>query len=188
MPKKRLLLHSCCGPCSSAVLERLYEDYGITVYYYNPHIYPAEEYTHRLQTQKQIIDSLPFGAEIALVEGEYNPDMFDALAAGYEECPEGGDRCRLCFEMRLSGAAKYAAKNGFDCFTTTLSVSPHKNASLLNDIGERLSARYDIPWVFSDFKKKDGYLRSIQLSKEYGLYRQDYCGCKYSLQSRDSKS
>lgn len=186
MCKKTLLLHSCCGPCSSAVLERLYEEYKITIYYYNPNIYPESEYRHRVETQKKIIASLPFGNEISMVEGQWDQGMFDEIAKGYEECPEGGDRCKLCFEMRLSGAAKYAKENSFDFFTTTLSISPHKNSALLNEIGGRLSIEHDIPWLHSDFKKKDGYLRSIQLSKEYSLYRQDYCGCKYSL--RDTKS
>lgn len=179
--KQKLLLHSCCGPCSSAVLERLHEDYDITILYYNPNIFPKEEYDHRVDAQRKIIDSLPFGDEIKLVIGEYNPDMFDEVAAGLEDSPEGGDRCRLCFEMRLSGAARYAAEEGFDLFTTTLSISPHKNSELLNEIGERLSKEHGIPWLHSDFKKKDGYLRSIQLSKEYDLYRQSYCGCKYSI-------
>lgn len=186
MSKPRLLLHSCCGPCSSAVLERLYEDYEITLFYYNPNIYPKDEYDHRVETQRKIINSLPFGNEITMVLGEYDPDSFDKAAKGYENCPEGGDRCRICFEIRLSRAAKYAACNGFDIFTTTLSISPHKNALVLNEIGERLSKEYGITWLHSDFKKQDGYLRSIQLSKEYDLYRQDYCGCKYSMRGREN--
>lgn len=179
--KPKLLLHSCCGPCSSAVLERLHEEYDITIYYYNPNIYPESEYNHRVETQKKIIDSLPFGKKIKLVLGDYNPAIFDELASGYEDLPEGGERCRICFNMRLTGAAKYAKANSFDLFTTTLSISPHKNSAVLNEIGESLSKEYSIPWLHSDFKKKDGYLRSIQLSKEYDLYRQDYCGCKFSI-------
>lgn len=181
MGKPRLLLHSCCGPCSSAVLERLHEEYEITVFYYNPNIFPSEEYSRRLETQKKIIAALPFGSEISLEQGAYDPDGFDKYVKGLEDLPEGGERCRLCFEMRLSGAAAYAKENGFDLFTTTLSISPHKNSALLNEIGERLSHEYGINWLHSDFKKKDGYLRSIRLSEEYGLYRQNYCGCKYSI-------
>ncbi len=184
MQKRKLLIHSCCGPCSSAVLERLHDEYDITVLYYNPNIYPPEEYLHRLETQRQIIDSLPFGDEIKLVEGEYDPDAFDELAKGCESDPEGGERCRRCFEMRLGGAAEYAASHGFDLFTTTLSISPHKNSRVLNEIGERLSAECGVPWLHSDFKKQNGYLRSIELSREYGLYRQDYCGCKFSVRDK----
>lgn len=181
MSKKKLLIHSCCGPCSSAVLERLHDEYDVTVFYYNPNIAPPEEYARRLDTQREIIAKLPFGGEIGLIEGPYEPDVFLSAVKGLESEPEGGRRCAVCFDLRLLRTAQCAAERGFELFTTTLTISPHKNAPLINEIGERIAAGCGVPWLYSDFKKKDGYLRSIRLSEEYGLYRQNYCGCAFSI-------
>lgn len=166
------------------MLERLLPDYDITILYYNPNIYPEEEYSRRVVAQREIIDALKALGNIELVIGEYDPDGFDLLAAGNEQAPEGGERCRICFTQRLFGTASYAAENGFKLFTTTLSISPHKNSALLNEIGEAAAREYGLKWLHSDFKKQDGYKRSVELSKENNLYRQNYCGCKYSLINR----
>ena len=154
-----LLLHSCCGPCSSAVLERLTEHFDVTVLYYNPNIEPEEEYRHRLAEQERLLSLLP--GDVKLLACDYDHGAFSAFAEGMADCPEGGDRC-------------------FEYFTTTLSVSPHKNADNVNRIGEAAGRQAGVKYLFADFKKKNGYLRSLQLSKEYDLYRQDYCGCLYS--------
>lgn len=175
-----LLLHSCCGPCSSYVLEYLTEFFDITVYYYNPSIYPKEEYVHRKTVQQELIRRMnEKGTSIAFVEGDYLHEQYLDFIAGHEEDPEGGDRCHLCYEQRLEETAKYASAHHFDWFCTTLTVSPYKNAPLLNEIGLRLGEQYQVPFLVSDFKKKNGYKRSIELSKEYNLYRQDYCGCEF---------
>ena len=177
-----LFLHSCCAPCSSYCLEYLAEYFAITIFYYNPNISPAEEYEKRVEEQRRLIDSLNQKAKhkIAFVEGEYKPEDFYAMAKGMEELPEGGERCFKCYEMRLREAAVLAKERGFDYFTTTLTISPLKNAKKLNEIGEKLGEEYGITHLPSDFKKKNGYKRSVELSKEYGLYRQDYCGCVFS--------
>ena len=180
-----LLLHSCCAPCSSYCLSYLAEYFKITIFYYNPNIAPVEEYEKRVAEQKRLIEALPVKYPISFAEGRYNPEVFETIAKGLEDAPEGGVRCFACYELRQREAAEYAAKEGFDYFTTTLSVSPHKNAGKLNEIGLRLSEEYHIPYLVSDFKKKGGYLKSIELSKEYDLYRQDYCGCVYSRQERE---
>ncbi len=180
-----LLMHSCCAPCSSYCLSYLAEYFKITIFYYNPNIAPVEEYEKRVEEQKRLIKDLPVKYTISFAEGRYNPEAFDAIAKGLEDAPEGGNRCFACYELRQREAAEYAAKEGFDYFTTTLSVSPHKNAGKLNEIGLRLAEEYQIPYLVSDFKKKGGYLKSIELSKEYDLYRQDYCGCVYSRMERE---
>ena len=177
-----LFLHSCCAPCSSYCLEYLTEYFSITIFYYNPNISPAEEYEKRVEEQKRLIGALneKVKHKIAFVEGEYKPEDFYAMAKGMEELPEGGERCFKCYEMRLREAAILAKENGFDYFTTTLTISPLKNAKKLNEIGERLGVEYGITHLPSDFKKKNGYKRSVELSKEYDLYRQNYCGCVFS--------
>lgn len=176
----RLLLHSCCAPCSSYCLSYLAQYFKITVFYYNPNISPEEEYRKRVTEQKRLIGELPVRHAISFAEGKYDPESFYQMAEGLENVPEGGSRCFRCYELRQREAAAYAKSQGFDYFTTTLSVSPHKNAQKLNEIGLRLAQEYDVPYLVSDFKKKGGYLRSIELSKEYGLYRQNYCGCEFS--------
>lgn len=175
-----LLLHSCCAPCSSYVLEYLTQFFSITIYYYNPNISDEEEYFRRIKEQQRLLRELPVKNPIHFLQGNYEPDRFYQLARGLEQSLEGGERCFRCYELRLEETAKLAKEQGFDFFTTTLSISPHKNASKLNEIGEMLSQKYDTPYLYSDFKKKNGYKRSIELSKEYQLYRQDYCGCIYS--------
>ena len=179
--KPTLLLHSCCGPCSSAVLERLTEHFRVTLLYYNPNIEPEEEYLHRLSEQKRLLSLLK--EDIPLLECGYGHEAFEAFAPGMADAPEGGERCLACFAMRLNYTAEQAKAHGFEFFTTTLSVSPHKNADNVNRIGEEAGKRYGVKYLFADFKKKNGYLRSLELSKEYGLYRQDYCGCRYSMSS-----
>ena len=173
-----LLLHSCCGPCSSAVLERLTEHFRVTVLYYNPNIEPEAEYLHRLSEQQRLLSLLP--DDIPLLPCDYDHEAFAAFAPALADAPEGGERCLACFALRLSYTAEQAKLHGFEYFTTTLSVSPHKNADNVNRIGAEAGERFGVRYLFADFKKKNGYLRSLQLSKEYGLYRQDYCGCQYS--------
>ena len=180
----RLLLHSCCAPCSSYVLEYLSEYFSITVFYYNPNIFPAEEYEKRVKEQEALIEKLPAKHRISFLEGPYEQERFFEMAKGLEKVPEGGERCFRCYHLRLLEAAQMARAGGFDYFTTTLSISPLKNVHKLNEIGEKLAREYGVAYLNSDFKKRDGYKRSIELSKEYGLYRQDYCGCVYSLRER----
>lgn len=182
-----LFLHSCCAPCSSYVLEYLHHYFAITVFYYNPNITETEEYEKRVAEQKRLIERLNErytedgeGYPIQVQEGRYEPKRFLEMSKGLEKCPEGGQRCSLCYALRLSETAKRAAEQGFDYFATTLTISPQKDALRLNEIGSRLSEQYPVKWLFSDFKKKNGYRRSIELSKEYDLYRQNYCGCIYS--------
>lgn len=191
-----LFLHSCCAPCSSYVLEYLRQYFRITVFYYNPNITEDAEYRKRVAEQKRLIaaynetltklvENRQGGYLIQVIEGDYDPQCFYEIAKGLEQCPEGGERCFACYELRLRETAKRAQAGGFDYFTTTLSISPLKNAAKLNEVGERLAQEYDTSWLPSDFKKKDGYKRSIELSKEYDLYRQDYCGCVYSFAERE---
>jgi len=175
-----LFLHSCCAPCSSYVFEYLSEYFDITDFYYNPNIYPPEEYEKRVREIKRLIEEQPHKHEVAFVEGKYDPERFFEIAKGLEKCPEGGERCAKCFELRLRETAKEAKERGFDLVTTSLTISPLKNAALLNEIGERVCREEGVTWLPSDFKKRGGYQRSIELSKEYGLYRQDYCGCVFS--------
>lgn len=177
----RLLLHSCCAPCSSYVLEYLSQYFSITVFYYNPNIYPAEEYEKRVQEQRMFIERLPVKHPISFLDGPYEPERFYEMAKGLEKAPEGGERCFGCYRLRLHEAAEMARAGKFDYFTTTLSISPLKNADKLNEIGEELAKEYGVSYLNSDFKKKNGYKRSTELSAEYGLYRQNYCGCVYSM-------
>ena len=188
---KSLLLHSCCAPCSSSVMEYLRQYFRITVFYYNPNISMEAEYQKRVAEQKRLIDAynkqLEKGFLIDCMEGDYKQSVFYEAVKGLEQCPEGGERCFVCYELRLCETAKLAAEKGFDWFATTLTVSPLKNAAKLNEIGERLAQKYEIRWLPSDFKKRGGYQRSIVLSKEYDLYRQDYCGCIYSRRQREQE-
>jgi predicted adenine nucleotide alpha hydrolase (AANH) superfamily ATPase len=179
-----LLLHSCCAPCSSYVYSYLREHFAIIGFYYNPNIEPIEEYEKRFEELEHLVIQLDGTAEngydIELIKGAYEDDLFIEAARGLEQEPEGGTRCRQCFELRLRRTAQEAVRLGADYFATTLTVSPHKNADVINEIGERLSAEYGVCWLPSDFKKKGGYQQSVALSKEYGLYRQNYCGCSFS--------
>lgn len=175
--RPRLLLHSCCGPCSSYVIEYLSQYFDITVLFYNPNIHPEEEYLHRLETQRELVRKLG-GAELA--ETEYNPDSFFAAVKGFESDPEGGSRCELCIAQRMRVTAAAASEGAYDRFCTTLSVSPHKNAAVINSLGYALEEEFGVKWLPSDFKKRGGYKRSVDLSKQLGLYRQNYCGCVFS--------
>lgn len=176
--KPSLLLHACCAPCSSYVLEYLNKYFDITLYFYNPNIYPFEEFVFRADELKRLVDEM--GLDVKTVVEEYDSESFEKVAKGYEDFPEGLTRCENCYKLRLEKSVKYAKKNNFDYVTTTLTISPHKNADKLNEIGGRLAEEYGVCYLFSDFKKKEGYKRSCQLSQEYNLYRQNYCGCKYS--------
>jgi len=184
----KLLLHSCCAPCSSYCLEYLSQYFSITVFYYNPNISPEEEFRKRAEEQRRLIGALPVKNPVSLVIDDYDPREFFDIAKGLENVPEGGERCFKCYRLRLQRAAEYAAAHGFDYFCTTLSISPLKNAAKINEIGEALEAELNarmanlprVKFLPSDFKKKGGYLRSIELSHEYGLYRQNYCGCVFS--------
>lgn len=180
-----LLLHACCAPCSSYVLEYLSQYFDITVFYYNPNISPQEEYDKRVAELARLIKEMPLAGNVKLQTGAYEPERFFAMAKGLEEVPEGGERCFACYRLRLTEAAKAAAEGGFDYFTTTLSISPLKNAEKLNEIGRELSDAYGVAYLYSDFKKRNGYQRSVELSQEYRLYRQDYCGCVYSRAERE---
>jgi len=202
--KKSLLLHSCCAPCSSYCLEYLRQYFQMTVFYYNPNISMESEYRKRVAEQKRLIAAYNHTASeekegaaegcnlhnndrsvIKIIEGDYEPQEFYAIAKGQESCPEGGERCFACYELRLRKTAELAKTLQFDYFATTLTISPLKNAAKLNEIGARLAVEYAVHWLPSDFKKKNGYKRSIELSAEYNLYRQDYCGCIYSKQERE---
>lgn len=182
-----LFLHSCCAPCSSYVLEYLSQYFQITVFYYNPNIYPDEEYYKRVEEQKQFIQKFPAKNKIRFMEGNFDKDRFYATVKGLENVPEGGERCFRCYELRLREAAEKASALNMDYFTTTLSISPLKNAAKLNEIGLSLAKEYGIQYLISDFKKKNGYKRSVELSQQYGMYRQDYCGCVFSKQERETQ-
>ena len=197
---KRLFLHSCCAPCSSYVLEYLSRFFRITVFYYNPNITQESEYRKRVEEQKRLISEYNKEREekvlesagnmwysIDYVDGDYDVKNFLDITKGMGQCPEGGERCFKCYEMRLRETAKKAFEGRYDYFTTTLTISPMKNAAKLNEIGEQLAKEYGIAWMPSDFKKKNGYKRSIELSAEYGLYRQDYCGCAFSKLEREKQ-
>ncbi len=177
--KPKLLLHACCGVCSSSVIERLYPYFDITILYYNPNIYPKAEYMKRLVALEEIIDKMKL--DVRLIELGYLHREFKDKVKGLEKEKEGGERCNKCFYLRLEESTKFAKRNNFDYFTTTLSVSPYKNSQKLNEIGKMLEEKYDIKYLYSDFKKKEGYKRSNELSNKYGIYRQHYCGCEYSL-------
>ncbi len=185
-----LLLHACCAPCSSYVLEYLSNYFKITILYYNPNIYPEEEYNRRLEELKTFLSKVNYKNEVKLIIDEYNPQDYDITIKGLENLGEKSKRCFECYKLRLNRAASYAKKHDFDYFTTTLSISPYKISSWINEIGESLEKKYNIKYLYADFKKKNGYKRSLELSKEYNLYRQQYCGCKYSYNSyinRNSK-
>lgn len=184
---QRLLLHSCCAPCSSYCLEYLRQYFSVTVFYYNPNIFPKPEYLRRVEEQKRLIGELNAqgagekgNTPICFVEGTYEPERFFEMAKGLEDCPEGGERCFSCYRLRLTEAACLAKEGGFHYFTTTLTISPLKDAQKLNEIGLQLGEAYGVSYLPSDFKKKGGYQRSIAMSREYGLYRQNYCGCVFS--------
>ena len=183
--KPSLLLHACCAPCSSYVLEYLADYFDITLFYYNPNITYKDEYEKRVQELKNLVKLMKL--DIRIIEGKYEPERFFQMAKGLEKLAEGGERCFKCYELRLNEAAILARQMDFDYFTTTLSISPMKNAEKLNEIGERLAVQYGVKYLFSDFKKKNGYKRSIELSREYNLYRQDYCGCVYSKMQREEE-
>ena len=183
----RLLLHSCCAPCSSYCLELLSQYFEITVFYYNPNIFPPEEYYMRVEEQARFVKELPAKHQITFVEGRYDTERFYEMAKGMEQLKEGGERCFACYELRLREAAEYAKDQGYDFFTTTLSISPLKNATKLNEIGEKLEKEYGIGYLYSDFKKQNGYKRSTEISNEYNMYRQYYCGCVYSKKQRDDE-
>lgn len=180
--KKRLLLHACCAPCSSYVLEYLTDHFDITVYFYNPNITSREEYDKRLFELYRLVSLLPHENKIDVIDAEYDKEPFINLSKGREELPEGGARCFDCYRLRLEKTAEYyvSHRENFDYFATTLTVSPHKNADKLNEIGFELANKYSLNWLMSDFKKREGYKRSIELSRIYSLYRQDYCGCEFS--------
>ena len=178
--KPSLLLHSCCAPCSSYVLEYLAPYFTICDFYYNPNISPKKEYEDRKEELVRLIEEMGLSTQVTFLEGTYQPEEFFAMAKGLEDLPEGGERCFKCYEMRLRESAKIAKEQGADYFATTLTISPLKNAQKLNEIGERLAEEYGVKYLPSDFKKKNGYKRSVELSAQYELYRQNYCGCVFS--------
>ncbi len=184
---KTLLLHACCAPCSSYVLEYLSSHFAITVFYYNPNISPREEYEKRVREEMRLIREMPVKYPVHFLEGTYDPERYRKLIRGHEDDPEGGNRCGICFSLRLEEAAKAAKAGGFDYFTTSLTISPLKNAARLNTIGEAMGKQYGVAFLNSDFKKREGYHRSIELSREYGLYRQDFCGCVYSRREAEAR-
>ena len=176
----KLLLHSCCAPCSSACIERLTKYFDITILYYNPNIEPYDEYLKRKEEEIRFIKKFKAINKLDMIDSDYDNDKYHEIAKGLEDVPEGGERCHKCYRLRLEYTAKKAKELGYDYFGTTLTVSPYKNSKVLNEIGEDLEKEYNINYLYSDFKKKEGYKRSIELSKEYNLYRQNYCGCIFS--------
>lgn len=182
-----LLLHSCCGPCSTSVLELLSDYFKVILLYYNPNIYPREEYYKRLEEQKKVLEKVSGRFEIKFLEGRYDPaEYFDAVK-GVEQLPEGSQRCFNCYELRLKEAAQFAKKLNMDYFATTLSVSPYKNAQIINELGEKIAQEYEVKHLPNDFKKKDGYKKSVELSKSWNIYRQDYCGCPFSKKEAEER-
>ncbi len=177
---EKLLLHVCCGPCSTYVLEYLGEYFPITVFYNNPNIYPEKEYMDRVVEAEKVIKATNTKYPIDFIVSDYNPDSYFQAVRGLEELGERSDRCKSCFELRLMNSAEYAKLNGYKLFTTSLSISPHKDAQLLNKLGEEIADKLGVTYLFSDFKKKGGYQRSIEISKQLDLYRQEYCGCIFS--------
>ena len=180
---KKILLHSCCAPCSSHVISVLTKYADITILYYNPNISPKSEYEKRKNEQIRLISEIDKEHNVEIIDCDYDNDIYESLIKGYEDCPERGDRCTICFNLRLEKTAKIASMLNYDYFCSTLSVSPYKNAKLINEIAEELEKKYNVKWLHSDFKKADGYKHSIELSHKYNLYRQDYCGCKYSIRT-----
>ena len=185
--RKTLIMHACCAPCSSYVIEYLSKFFDITLFFFNPNISPAEEYTFREDELRRLIGDMPLDFEVKLLSGRYDPSEFENMAKGLEELDEGGARCYKCYALRLEETAIQAKKLGFDYFCTTLSISPYKNAEWLNSIGKELSEKYEVGYLFSDFKKKNGYKRSCELSEIYSLYRQDYCGCEFSKKAAEKR-
>lgn len=182
-----LLLHACCAPCSTACLERLADYFKVTIFYYNPNITDKNEYQKRIDEIKKLISLINPKYKVELLEGDYDPKVFLNMSKGLENEPERGKRCYKCYELRLKETAKIASKLGFNNFCTTLTLSPHKNCDWINEIGSILDKEYESNYLYSDFKKKEGYKRSIELSKKYDLYRQDYCGCIYSKRDRQAE-
>ena len=178
--KKKLILHSCCAVCSSHVLSVLAPEYDLTVLYYNPNIFPQEEYEHRKREQIRLIQTADFCNNVRYMDLDYQHDEYLNAVRGLEKEKEGGLRCHVCYELRLDKTAEIGKENGFDLFCTTLTVSPYKNSEVINTLGEKIANKYGIEWLESNFKKKDGYLHSTQLAKEYQLYRQDFCGCEFA--------
>ncbi len=185
--RPRLLLHSCCAPCSSYVLEALTAAFDIDIFYYNPNIQPREEFDRRVEELNRLVAAMPHENALRIIVGDWDAEAFLAMCKGLEDVPEGGERCERCFRMRLGASAKLARERGSDWFTTTLTISPLKDAQLLNAIGMELGEQFGVRWLPSDFKKKNGYKRSCELSALYGLYRQDYCGCIFSKLERDKR-
>ena len=183
----KLLMHSCCAPCSSYCLSYLAEYFHITIYYYNPNISEKDEYDKRVAEQKRLIGELPTQYPVSFIEGEFDPKEYYEAVKGLEKEPEGGARCRVCFALRLRRAAQEAKRIGADYLTTTLTISPLKNAQVLNEVGEQMAEELGVSWLPSDFKKRNGYKRSVELSEEYGMYRQNYCGCVFSKREREEK-
>lgn len=177
--KPRLLIHSCCAPCSSACLEKLKEFFEIDIFYFNPNITESSEFEKRLNEQKRFVSKV-YNASVKVIDCGHNAEEFLSVTKGLEDLPERSKRCYLCYKLRLEKTAEFALDNGYDYFTTTLSISPHKNAVWINEIGEELESLYGVKFLYSDFKKENGYLRSIELSNKYNLYRQNFCGCEYS--------
>ncbi len=187
MEKQKLLLHSCCAPCSTAVIERLISDYDITILYYNPNIYPEQEYLKRKNEEIRyikIFNKKNSNSNVKMLDCDYESEKFYEAVKGLEDEKEGGARCPVCFKLRLQKTAELAKQNGYDIFGTTLTVSPHKNAELINQIGQSIENNLEIKFLQSNFKKQDGYKRSIELSKENNLYRQNYCGCEFALRKQ----
>jgi len=181
---KKILIHSCCAPCSTHVITYLTKYFDITILYYNPNISPKEEYEKRKQEQIKLINEIKTINKIDILDCDYDNEKYEESITGYEQCKERGERCTICFNLRLEKAAELAKKLNYDYFCSTLTVSPYKNAKLINEIGKNLESKYNIKWLYSDFKKNDGYKKSIELSKIYNLYRQNYCGCKYSKRDK----
>ena len=181
---KKLLLHSCCAPCSSHVITYLTNYFDITILYYNPNISPKSEYDKRKKEQIRLINEISKKNKIDIIDCDYDNDKYEELIKGHESDPERGNRCTICFNLRLEKTAKMAKELGYDYFCSTLSVSPYKNSKLINEIGKKYEDIYKVKWLYSDFKKENGYKKSIELSKKYNLYRQDYCGCKYSVREK----
>lgn len=184
---KKILLHSCCAPCSSYVITFLSEYFDITILYYNPNISPKEEYEKRKQEQIKLIKTLKTKNKLTYLDCDYDNNIYNKLIEGYEQEPEGGSRCNICFKIRLEKTAKLARENNYDYFVSTLTVSPHKNSKIINEIGNKLGNTHNIKWLYSDFKKNEGFKQSIELSKKYDLYRQDYCGCIYSIRKKEKQ-
>lgn len=182
-----VLLHSCCAPCSSYCIEYLSQYFRVTVFYYNPNIYPDSEYYHRVKEQQEFINRFPAKYPVGFIEGDFDTQVFYKAAKGLEQEPERGARCTECFKLRLGRTAEVASEKRFDYFTSTLTISPMKDAALLNQIGSEMGEVHGVKWLPSDFKKKNGYLRSCELSREYGIYRQDYCGCVFSYNERQKE-